>query len=266
MSHPHQDAGSSRFRNLRRIVSLVALACIILYPICYAIESWECVHSKEDTNKKQLEYKAAMTALLQSHLDRLNAVHPSALADVYTQTLKGTNCDWFFFCSPIPPPQPAPGNFLDRAATSLTQPDNSPRLFYEPKILGFTIPIPTGHTLAGTPNALLAMAGAILKTGGWGISMFLACTVLWVFLFRYLWMSVKLPHILYIFAVLAPYWVALMVEIMQGFAQWVFHLLGSTVGFFAYLAAHVTAIALLLGVRHIARTPAEIVEQVERLR
>jgi hypothetical protein len=266
MIDSHQNAGPPSFNTIRRFFSVAALVCIVLYPVCYAIESWECLHPKPDVNKEQLEYKAAMTALLQRHLDQLNAVHPNALAGVYTTTLQTTNCDWFFFCEAIPKPPPPPGNFLDRAATYLSQPDNTPRLFYEPHILGFPIPIPTGHTIAGTPHALLAMAGAVLKTGAWGVSMFLACTVLWVFLMRFLWIHVRLPHVLYIFAILAPYWISIMVEIMQGFAQWVFQLLGSTVGFFAYLAAHVTAIALLLGFRHIARTPAEIVEQVERIR
>jgi hypothetical protein len=56
-----------------------------------------------------------------------------------------------------------------------------------------------------------------------------------------------------------------MVMCVQLVAELLLKTCGWAVGLLAIIVAHATALALLVGVRHIVKTPRELIEEVEKL-
>jgi hypothetical protein len=125
--------------------------------------------------------------------------------------------------------------------------------------------VPTFETIRGTPYALLQMAVAIRKQGAWAAAMYLSCAVIFVVLWFWAVNKSKGGFWIYTTAVFAPLCISFMVMCVQWVAQMALQTCGWAVGLLAIIIAHATALALLVGVRHIVKTPRELVEEFEKL-
>ena len=228
--------------------STFRIACLVIYLVILVIEG--CKFAGEvrrgEIQPSVAAYKDSMHAAVDRQAAELAKVKPFELLEVLYKTLEGTNCDWRFHC--------------------VERPDQSEDL---PIFQSGTFPIPTGHTICGTPHALKAMVGTIVDSGFWAVLMFAACTVIWVAL--WLWMMrtnlAMHPLIPFPMIVCSPIAITLMVWCVQ----WVGQLVLTWIGWWpvtlaAYVAAWGGAVAVIVALPHAWKTPHELHEAVEGLR
>jgi hypothetical protein len=138
-----------------------------------------------------------------------------------------------------------------------------------PKLFVMT-PIPTLHTLLGAPRAALVTLRAIFRAGGWAITIFAACFILYlcfgtpviVFLFREQgkkgWENA--PAIVLGLFLASPF----IVSYIVGGIQWTAAALGSAaswmVGLWVMAATWSAAISVLVGIPHVWKAPREVKE------
>jgi hypothetical protein len=203
-------------------------------------------------------YAASMQAAVDRQLKALSRVDPWTLASNYSDTLGRTQCNWLFYCKAI---DYGGSTNLDRAVNQLTAP-------VEPIFVpGSGFPIPTAHTVRGTPYALLVTAGAIAHSGGWAIAMFLSRTVIWIALWFLVITSKEgsLSYVPYLMVVGAPFWISILVKCVQWVAEAALSRAGWVVGLAAVVLAHSGALAVLVGIPHAMKSPREIREAAATL-
>jgi len=148
-------------------------------------------------------------------------------------------------------------------------PDPLPRLAGLFVIVGPGIPMPSSRTTRGTPHAVGAMAGAVRDKGTLATLLFISCTVIWFYLaYTLIALSKQLKVYAFLFlAFTAPVAIALLVSVVQRAGEFALNHVGWALALGALLAAHfVSVLALLVGVRHIVKTPTEVREAWESLR
>jgi hypothetical protein len=241
--------------------STFRIACLVIYlgilvfeGVKFADEVWN-----GEIQPSVAAYKESMRAEVAGQAAELEKVKPFTLLDVMYTTLEGTKCDWLFHCVEI-----QVQTVMWHGAAIPKAQDVQPIL-----VPGDSFPIPTAHTIRGTPHALKAMVVSIGKAGFWAVLMFAACTVLWVAL--WVWMMrtdhVIHPYLPYLMIVCTP----LAITVMVWCVQWVGQLMLTWIGWWpvtlaAYVAAWSGAIAVIVGLPHAWKTPHELHEAVEGLR
>jgi hypothetical protein len=246
------------FLQLRRFVSALSIIAVVLYLIFLIADAHE-YHKKVvdgEVNASAEAYAESMRADVQRQLDALTKVDPWTLASKYSETLGKTNCNWFFFCTAI---DFGGNNHLQRVANEMTT--VPPPIF----VPWSSFPIPTAHTIRGTPYALLVTAGAIAGAGGWAIAMYLSCAVLWGALMVLVLTSKEgsVSYVPYLMLVGAPFWISVLVKCVQWVAEAALARAGWAVGLVALVLAHSGALAVLVGIPHVLRSPREIREAAE---
>lgn len=136
----------------------------------------------------------------------------------------------------------------------------------EPKLL-VKGPIPTLHTVLGTPRATFVTIKAILKAGPWAITIFIACGVLYfgvgVPLISVLLRDKgqktgdKVPLILIVLLLVSPVADPILVEGVQWGATQVGNAL---VGLWVMVATWSAAISVVVGIPHVWKSPREVKE------
>jgi uncharacterized integral membrane protein len=165
-------------------------------------------------------------------------------------------------------PEPAPAPLVH--IPSASQPDASdqhlPLDFFGHFFRIGPILIPTWATIRGTPYALWKMIDAIHDAGWRAEALYLSCTVI----FAFLWLAAANAkdsngYFIYTTLVLSPLCISLMVLVVQWITKVALNTFGWVIGMFAIILAHATALALIVGARHILKTPRELAEEIEKL-
>ena len=243
---------------VRRFVSALSIIAAVLYIFFLVGEGYE--YRKKvaagEVKASAEAYADSMRAAVQRQLNALSKVDPWTLASKYSETLGKTNCNWLFYCTAI---DYGGNDGLQRAVNQMTA--VPPPIF----VPGSSFPIPTAHTIRGTPHALLVTAGVIAGSGGWAVSMYLSCTILWGAL-MFLAVTSKegsMSYVPYLMLVGAPFWISILVKCVQWVAEAALARAGWAVGLVALVLAHSGALAVLVGIPHVLRSPREIREAAE---
>jgi hypothetical protein len=129
------------------------------------------------------------------------------------------------------------------------------------------IPVPTFHTLFGTPHALGLAAGKISSSGPWAVTLFFLCTCC------YLGIVIGIGSedrgsalIAYIMVMASPVVVPFMVLFVQWVAGGLFHGVSWVFGELVLLAAYAGGLSLIVALPHIFKAPREVVEAAEVIR
>ena len=205
--------------------------------------------------------------------DQIRQVAPFRLAGAFTTDLYDFNCTWYLHCESNESPKmdlseylrthplDTPLRYREQAITD-PAPEKPTSLFY---VTG-PLPIPTFHTIFGTPHALRAAAASIGAAGGWAVLMFISCTILyfaiWLLLARgddnrgffYLWMIMA-----------APIGIPLVVAAFQLVAGFFIVGVNWALGLLIYVASLASALSLIVAVPHIVKAPREVLEAAESM-
>ena len=127
--------------------------------------------------------------------------------------------------------------------------------------------LPTWRAIRGTPYALIVTAGDIRRDGFWAIGMFLSCTLIWAMLLLRAARS-ETPIVVYPMIIAAPLFIPLMVVCLQWVCEGALDLglAGCLVAAGLLALAPSTALALVVGLRHLYKVPGEAVEGIEKLK
>jgi hypothetical protein len=259
---PHSQANKtmSRARLLvQRFTATFSILCVVIYLGFVAVDGWEFWHKarRNELQGSVAEYQQQMQEAVGRLSDDVKKVDAIRLGRVYTETLDKTDCTWLFVCHER---VIEPNSWVTykgyRMGMHLPEPPFT------------TMVIPTGRTIRGTPHALGRMAAAIVRAGGWAIAMFLACTVIWIALFGLVVLSdtgskTMLPSMM---PMGSPLFIPLLVWCVQWAAVAAMDRLGWAVALAAHVAAYSSALAVLVGIRHVWKTPHELRELTEVLR
>ncbi|MEO8754337.1 MAG: hypothetical protein ABI624_16835 [Casimicrobiaceae bacterium] len=254
---------------LRRTWLIFLIIAGVLYCATWAWELHEYFSTEgdakiEENRKRYGSFVESMRAGVQHRLDQLKAVDADALVNVYFRTMQTTDCDWLFQCTPLYH-QERLGYTGPR--TPVAAADS--QLFYHP---GWILYVPTSRTVRGTPHALVETATAIRRSGGWAVAMFASCTAIWGVLVL---AAIKSrsenegpgkPLVVYLMVLAAPFAIALMVSAVQWVAERALEKVGGGMGLLVEVLAHSTALALIVGIPHILRSPRELREAAETLK
>jgi hypothetical protein len=250
----------SRFGWARKFLYVLSIIAAVLYVMFLLLDANQ--YRKEvksgEVSASATAYTDAMQASVQRQLADLSNVDASALLDAYTGTLATEDCNWVFVC------HPKPGNptyWITDARGMLVQAEP----VFQP---GGGFPVPTGHTFRGTPHALWRAMAKIIHAGGWAIAMFLSCTVLWAALLLRVFASKQgaMSYLPYLLIVAAPFWISFMVMGVQWVGEVALARAGWAVGLAAIVVAHSGALAVLVGIPHVLKSPREIREAAEGIR
>ena len=258
---PHSQATKavSKARLLvKRFMATFSILCLVMYLGFVAVDSWE-FWRKARQNELQgsaAEYQAQMQEAVGRQSAEVKKVDAIRLGWVYTDTLNQTDCSWLFVCQARVFGPGDRGMYRGNHIAPKTEP-----LFSGPMI-------PTGRTMRGTPHALRMMAGAIVQAGGWAVTMFLACTVIWLALLGLVLSSDSGSKSMapWMMLVGSPMFIPLLVWCVQWAAVAAMDRLGWAVALTAHVAAYSSALAVLVGVRHVWKTPHELRELTQVLR
>jgi hypothetical protein len=264
---PHSRAGSA-FKRLRHLGNILM---ILLCGLVATIEVVKAIHGgPEETTSS---FSGRMRNVIEGQLVKVDQIDPMQLATSFSYSLLHNNCKWIVSCEKIdddPPPKihvldPIPtGTNLEAAAKYIATP-----LPPKPELLtqfgGF--PIPTWHSINGAPRAAWDSAKIIGGAGPWAITMFLSCTIIWfVLLFKAA--SGDNAMIVYAMVIGCPLGISLMVWCVQHLCEAALHLglLGCAITVGIIGALHSVALVLVVGFRHIMKTPRELAEEVKELK
>jgi len=126
------------------------------------------------------------------------------------------------------------------------------------------IMVPKWDTIRGTPYALLQMAAAVFKAGPRATAMFLSCTIIFAVFWLRMANSGKAGYFIYMTAIFSPLCISLMVMCVQWVAEEALRTVGWALGLLTFVATQAAALSLLIGVWHVAKTPRELVEELEK--
>ena len=240
----------------------IALLCFI-YAFVELFELWGTFHDSYSLQHQNFDVRTVvghMNTQFKHQVDNLQGKDTGTLAGEFGYFLETRNCPFIFRCESV--------DALPRNATLQQRMENAtktPPVLFVP---WSPIPIPTWHTIAGTPRALWYTAQQIAAAGYWAIAVFLSCTLLWLAMLIRAARSDTLI-VGYLMSVGAPLGIGLMVTLTQWLCQAALKSLDAAgcavvVVFMAIL--HGTALALLVGLNHISKAPAEIAEGIEKLK
>jgi hypothetical protein len=258
---PHSQTTKvvSKVRMLvKRFMATFSILCVVIYLAFVAVDSWEFWHKarQHELQGSVAEYQKQMQEAVGRLSEDVKKVDAIRLGRVYLETLDRTDCTWLFACH-------------ERAIVP------NQWLTYNKYRLGVHIPepaftsmvIPTGRTIRGTPHALRMMATAIVQAGGWAVMMFLACTVIWGALFGLVLASQAGKTMLpFMMLMASPMLIPLLAWCVQWAAVAAMDRMGWAVALAAHVAAYSSALAVLVGARHVWKTPHELRELTEVLR
>lgn len=265
-SYPRIVQPRSRWRRLMALGSIFFILLSAYYAVkdvFVVVAEMRAQVREQGTESQPQSFTGRFNALVKRQVGQLGKVDPLALGGTFTNSLNNTDCSWFVDCKPRQRPalHPLARGWAFEMPADVQPP---PRLILR---VG-PIPIPTWHTIGGAPLALLVTCRAIAHAGYWAIAMFLSCAILWLVLFISAAKS-DTPLIAWFLLIGAPLGISTGVYAVQHVCMWVLNVFG----FFGCLLAvgitgffHSAALALAVGFRHVAKTPHELVEQVEKLR
>ncbi len=253
----------------KRFVHVGSIFLIVLSGYYALKDVYDVLHEmhdevvKHETDSDARSFTGRLQNLVRTQLAELTSVNPTALGGTFTDSLNDYNCSWFVSCTKIEHPvQSFAFKGFDQPLDLATTPP--PKLIIK---IG-PIPIPTWHTISGTPRALIVSARAIAKAGVWAIAMFASCTVIWIALLIGAARG-ETPLVAYFMLIGAPLCISLMVLCVQHICLAVLN----TFGFLGCVLAvgitgllHSAALALAVGFRHIAKTPHELMEETHKLK
>ncbi len=273
MPEPNESVRPAQRRSLLKRLRHIGTILLILLSGYYAIKDVvEVVHEMRAEARKDADGEAAkpdehsfserLKALVASQVAQLDRVDPMSLKDTYIGSLEQNNCSWFVDCRPVE----RRGvdvriGTLDLGMNTIVE---RPTLVVR---LG-PIPIPTWHTISGAPLATLQSVRMVAHSGYWAIAMFLSCAIIWfVILLSFARQDSAMAA--YMMFIGAPIGISCMVWCVQKLSEGALHLfglLGCAVALSLAGLLHSTALALVVGFRHIVLTRKELAEETEKLR
>lgn len=273
MTEPNVPVGPGPRRSLLKRLRHIGTILLILLSGYYAIKDVvEVIHEMRAEAKKEADQEAAkpdkhsfserLKALVASQVAQLDRVDPMTLRDTFIGSLENNNCSWFVDCKPVERKTvPMVLGTIDFGTTTVTE---TPKLMVR---VG-PIPIPTWHTISGAPLAALQSVRVIAHAGYWAIAMFLSCAIIWFVVL--LGMAQKDTALgAYLMFIGSPVGISCMVWCVQKVSEGALHLfglLGCAVALGLTGLLHSTALALVVGFRHIVSTRKELAEETEKLR
>lgn len=254
----------------RRIFAPISIIATVLYVLIFL---GELIHGFHEKFMKQPPPKIMVTMRenVGRQIQQVGSVNTYLLAKTLNDDLSTFDCKWYFVCSPHPKTTTYNVRFNPDCPTCHLQlTSNAPAVV--PPQLTYSIgglPIPTLHTVFGTPHALRIAAAKIVAAGPWAILMFLSCTVIY-FSIALIWagvLSAKQESTSPLIVItLSPLGITLLANLFQWAAARVFHGVYWAFGPLITVAVYSSAISLAVAVPHIWKAPHEIAEAAELLR
>jgi hypothetical protein len=250
---------------LRRILHLGLMILIGLSPLIIIrdLHSAYVEYKRHERDGSAEKYSASIKSVVNGQLVELGKVNPMVLVGKFSGALADSVCNYPFLCEPIK--QQTRPAYIGNIEVDLPVASPPP-----PKLIHqlVTIPIPSWHAISATPYAAWQMAVAVKNAGGWAIAMFLSCTVIWAALLVRVARG-ETPIMAYFMVIFAPLCISLMVMCVQWLCETALNTLGVVgcvvvAGIMAI--AHSSALALIVGFRHLYKAPLEVVEEVKVLR
>jgi hypothetical protein len=252
---PYSEAkkpGSKARLAIKRFLAMFSMLCLAIYLCFVAADGWEFWRkaSQHELQGSIAEYQKQMQEAVRRQSAEVGSVDAIRLGRMYTSTLNDTDCSWMFVCHER---VFGPNDWVTYSGIPIAHK-------VEPLFSGMMIP--TGRTIRGTPHAMKVMTGAIVHAGAWAVTMFLACTVIWLALLVLVLTSETGSRTLvpWMMLMAAPMLVPLLVWCVQWVAVAAMDRLGWAVALGVHVAAYSSALALVVGVRHVWKTPHELQE------
>ena len=232
---------------LRRFAATFTIFCLALYLCFVAADGWEFWQKaqKHELQASVADYQQQMQEQVRHQSEALKNVDAINLGRVYLNTLNDTDCSWLFVCHPR---VFGPDDWFTVRGIPIAHK-------IDPPFSGMMIP--SGRTVRGTPHALRVTAVAIAQAGAWAVLMFLACTVIWLALVFLVLASDtgSNSYAPWMMLMGSPLFIPLLVWCVQWVAVAAMDRLGWAVALAAHVAAYSSALAVLVGARHVWRTP-----------
>lgn len=282
--HQHHPRGPFR----RFVVAPATIIATILYVYFFFGEVRQKLHELEEA-RPQPPLVLAIQQTVGYQVQQIRNVDALSLGGTYGSDLHNHNCNWHLECTTIEPEKPfvlpkddcwscqtlnkpsgqtVEDRDLQAAISRLTAPKPPPPrdfIFLGP------IPVPTFHTIFGTPRALAVTISRIWCAGGWAVGMFLVCTLFYILVWRLLTRKDESDGAaLYTLLLLAaaPVSIPLLVQSVQWAATGIFDgiswVLCGIVLFGLYVGG--LGLSLWVAVPHIYKAPHEIAEAAEIIR
>ena len=274
--HPpgHVRSAFKRLRHLGNIFMILLCGLVATIDVVKALHGNPEEPPVENAAANTDSFSGRMKRVIEGQLVKVNQVDPMELASAFGDSLRSHNCKWIVACETIKrdaPPKihaleagtPTTTNLNDAMKSIAQAPPPAPELFTQ---IG-NFPIPTWHTVTGSPRAAYDSAKHISHAGPWAITMFISCTIIW-FVLLFKGMSGDNGMIVYAMVVGCPLGISLMVWCVQHLCEAALHLglLGCAITIGIMGALHSVALVLVVGFRHIMKTPKELAEEVKELR
>ena len=253
---------SARFRasfNLLFILVCLVYTSVELYGALFGHKepTPEPPHPQQQTRFAD-RFKASMDAQVR----QLGRVDPIQLGGTFQDSLLDYNCFWFVSCQKIDRPyqEVQLGNVKMRVEKYV----EPPALLLH---LG-PIPVPTWHTISGTPRALRDMAVQVFTAGYWATAMFVSCAIFWVLLLVHFARTDQLIGA-WMGLIFAPFAVSCCVFLVQHLCMGLMHLLGVVGAFLVipvFSALPAGGLSVVINFKHLSGEQKELVEEMHRLK
>ncbi len=214
-----------------------------------------------------------MQNTVSQQIAEIKQVDAFRLSGTFITDLYDFNCTWYLHCESNEPPKVDLAEYLrthplDTPLTyreqSIAEPDPTPpaRLI----IPVGPLPVPTFHTLFGTPHALLTTASSIHAAGAWAVLMFISCSVIYFLVPILLFRNTENRGFIYFWMVMAaPFGIPGVVTVFQFIAQSLFHGVNWALGLLVVVCGWASALSLIVAVPHIVKAPHEVLEAAETM-
>lgn len=263
---------SGKHLNWRAFFAPFSIIATVLYVVFFALELIHYYSEPHET--KPPTFIAAMQNNVSRQIAEIRQVDAFQLAGSFTSDLYDYDCTWYLHCESTEPPP------LDISEYLRTHPLNAPITFPQqttsasvpPRPTRLVIPVgplpvPTFHTLFGTPHALGTAASSIAAAGRWAVLMFISCSVIYAIVLILLFRSSENRGFFYFWMIMAaPFGIPAVVTCFQFIATLVFHGIHWALGLLVVVCGWASALSLIVAVPHIVKAPHEVLEAAENMR